>query len=147
MRGCLSSAGTNWPCFLGLDCHCFQNYSFTSCLPSQPTLIADANHSMSTMTEESFGPIVAVQAVDTDEEAIALMNDSHYGLTAAVFTTDMDGFQRIAAEMQCGTVYMNRLVLLYRNKRVCCLMVCIFFCTFPGPTGTMPIKTYFDVAM
>lgn len=74
----------------------------------QPTLITDVNHSMSVMTEESFGPIVAVMPVSSDEEAIKLMNDSQYGLTAAVFTTNVGRFEAVASEMQCGTVYMNR---------------------------------------
>jgi acyl-CoA reductase-like NAD-dependent aldehyde dehydrogenase len=73
-----------------------------------PTLLADANHSMNVVTEESFGPILPVQAVESDEHAVQLMNESQYGLTAAVFTKDTDRFDKIAARMQCGTVYMNR---------------------------------------
>ena len=76
-----------------------------------PTLIADANHSMSVMVEESFGPIVAVMPVDNDEQAIALMNDSPYGLTAAVFTKSLPRFHAVATKMSCGTVYLNRSVL------------------------------------
>ena len=76
----------------------------------EPTLIADVTHDMSVMVEESFGPVVAIMPVSSDEEAIKLMNDSPYGLTAAVFTKNVERFEKIAPEMQCGTVYMNRCV-------------------------------------
>lgn len=70
----------------------------------QPTLLAGADHTMSVMTEESFGPIVAVMPVDSDEQAVALMNDSVYGLTAAVFTKDLARFEAIAADMNSHRV-------------------------------------------
>ena len=55
-----------------------------------PTLLADCTHDMKVMREESFGPIVPVMAVHSDEEAVRLMNDSEYGLTAAIFSTSME---------------------------------------------------------
>jgi acyl-CoA reductase-like NAD-dependent aldehyde dehydrogenase len=57
---------------------------------------------------ESFGPILPVMVVDSDEEALAKMNDSRLGLTASVWTRDRDRAARFARELDCGTVYMNR---------------------------------------
>ena len=75
----------------------------------KPTLLADCNHSMSVMKEESFGPLLPVQSVQDDKEAIDLMNDSDYGLTAAVFTKDKMKMERLfAPQIQTGTVFMNR---------------------------------------
>ncbi|TMW55119.1 hypothetical protein Poli38472_013881 [Pythium oligandrum] len=73
-----------------------------------PTLVADCNGSMKIMQEESFGPIVGVEKVKSDEEAIAKMNASNYGLTAAVFTPSKDRAMRVAGQLSAGTVFMNR---------------------------------------
>jgi len=74
-----------------------------------PCLVADANHSMhGLMVEESFGPIVGVQKVSDDDEAVRLMNDSPYGLTAAVWTRDQERAFRIGAQIETGTFFMNR---------------------------------------
>lgn len=73
-----------------------------------PTVIADCTHKMQVMTEESFGPILAVAPVKSDEEAIKLMNDSKYGLTAAIYTKDSDRAERMATELDAGTIFMNR---------------------------------------
>ncbi len=73
-----------------------------------PALVADANHSMEIMVEESFGPVVPVMRVDSDEEAVRLMNDSRYGLTASVWTRDRARGAALASEIEAGTVYMNR---------------------------------------
>lgn len=73
-----------------------------------PALIADCDHTMEVMTEESFGPIMAVQKVTSDEEALALMNDSQFGLTASVWTTDESRAEKFFTELQTGTVFMNR---------------------------------------
>ncbi|KAF0699739.1 Aste57867_9708 [Aphanomyces stellatus] len=73
-----------------------------------PTLVRDATHEMAIMTEESFGPILGVMAVDSDEDAIAKMNDSAYGLTAGIFTRDFERAQRMAKQLEAGTIYMNR---------------------------------------
>lgn len=74
----------------------------------QPTLIADATQAMRVMSEESFGPIVAVQQVKDDAEAVRLMNDSAYGLTASVWTADLDRASKLAQQLEAGTVFMNR---------------------------------------
>ena len=73
-----------------------------------PQVLTSVNHQMSVMMEESFGPVVGIMKVADDEEAIALMNDSPYGLTAAVWTEDADAAQRIGDEIATGTVFMNR---------------------------------------
>jgi acyl-CoA reductase-like NAD-dependent aldehyde dehydrogenase len=73
-----------------------------------PTLVADASHAMRLMQAESFGPILPVMPVESDEEALALMNDSRLGLTASVWTRDRARAARMAAALECGTVYMNR---------------------------------------
>jgi acyl-CoA reductase-like NAD-dependent aldehyde dehydrogenase len=63
---------------------------------------------MSLMREESFGPVVGIMPVEDDEEAVRLMNDSPYGLTAAIFTRDVDAAARLGQEIETGTVFMNR---------------------------------------
>ena len=73
-----------------------------------PQILVDVDHSMRVMREESFGPVVGIMKVGDDEEAIALMNDSDFGLTAAIWTADMDRAEEIGARLQTGTVYMNR---------------------------------------
>ena len=74
-----------------------------------PCLVADANHSMhGLMVEESFGPIVGVQKVSDDDEAVRSMNDSPYGLTAAIWTRDQERAFRIGAQIETGTFFMNR---------------------------------------
>ncbi len=74
----------------------------------EPTLIADVQQSMRLFQEESFGPIVAIGKVNSDEEALAKMNDSRLGLTASVWTTDPDRARKMAKALEAGTVYMNR---------------------------------------
>ena len=73
-----------------------------------PALLADCTHGMDVMRDESFGPIVAVAPVDGDDEAVALMRDSEYGLTAAVFTQDAARVRDIGRRVGAGTVFMNR---------------------------------------
>jgi len=73
-----------------------------------PQLLTNVNHSMRVMTEESFGPVVGVQSVQSDAEAIALMNDSDFGLTAAVFTRDEAAGVAIGEQLATGTFFINR---------------------------------------
>jgi acyl-CoA reductase-like NAD-dependent aldehyde dehydrogenase len=70
--------------------------------------MVDVNHGMSVMREESFGPVVGILPVDTDEEAIALMNDSPYGLTASIWTADADAALALGGRVATGTCFMNR---------------------------------------
>jgi acyl-CoA reductase-like NAD-dependent aldehyde dehydrogenase len=68
---------------------------------------------MRVMTEQSFGPIVGIMKVNTDEEALGLMNDSPYGLTAAIWTQDSEAAERIGDGIATGTVFMNRCEYIY----------------------------------
>ncbi|NME71328.1 aldehyde dehydrogenase family protein [Flammeovirga aprica JL-4] len=72
-----------------------------------PTILTEVNHEMLVMKEESFGPIIGIQKVNNDEEAIALMKDTEYGLTAAVFATAQQRAEKVLKAMNTGTVYWN----------------------------------------
>lgn len=73
-----------------------------------PQILVNVDHSMRVMMEESFGPVVGIMKVKDDAEAIALMNDSPYGLTASIWTTDYDTAAMIGAQVETGTIFMNR---------------------------------------
>ncbi|WP_435257833.1 aldehyde dehydrogenase family protein [Thioclava sp. FR2] len=73
-----------------------------------PQVLVNVDHSMRVMMEESFGPVVGIMKVKDDEEAIALMNDSPYGLTASIWTNDYDTAAAIGARIETGTIFMNR---------------------------------------
>jgi acyl-CoA reductase-like NAD-dependent aldehyde dehydrogenase len=73
-----------------------------------PQVLVDVDHSMRVMTEESFGPVIGIMKVGSDEEAIRLMNDSRYGLTAAIWTEDEDAAIAIGDRIETGTWFMNR---------------------------------------
>ena len=73
-----------------------------------PQVLTDVTHEMRVMRDESFGPVVGIMPVKDDEEAIALMNDSQFGLTAAIFTADAEAAEAIGQRLETGTVFMNR---------------------------------------
>ncbi len=73
-----------------------------------PQVLVDVDHSMSVMMEESFGPVVGIMKVKSDDEALKLMNDSPYGLTACLWTKDLAAAEKIGQEIETGTVFMNR---------------------------------------
>ena len=73
-----------------------------------PQILTDVTHDMRVMQDESFGPVVGIMKVSSDEQAIALMNDSAFGLTASIWTKDADRAERIGAQLETGTVFMNR---------------------------------------
>ena len=73
-----------------------------------PQILVNVDHSMRVMMEESFGPVVGIMKVKDDAEAIALMNDSPYGLTASIWTRDYDTAAEIGAQIETGTIFMNR---------------------------------------
>ncbi|QFR34259.1 aldehyde dehydrogenase family protein [Ancylobacter sp. TS-1] len=73
-----------------------------------PQVLTGVDHSMSVMTQESFGPVVGIMKVADDAQALALMNDSVYGLTASIWTADLDVAEELGEEIETGTVFMNR---------------------------------------
>ncbi|MBL8832889.1 MAG: aldehyde dehydrogenase family protein [Rhodospirillales bacterium] len=73
-----------------------------------PHVLVDVDHKMRVMTEESFGPVIGIMKVSSDDEAVALMNDSAYGLTAALWTMDAAAAEKLGARIETGTVFMNR---------------------------------------
>jgi acyl-CoA reductase-like NAD-dependent aldehyde dehydrogenase len=73
-----------------------------------PQALVDVDHRMRVMHEESFGPVVGIMRVRDDDEAVALMNDSPYGLTASVWTRDVDAAEAIGERVEAGTFFMNR---------------------------------------
>jgi acyl-CoA reductase-like NAD-dependent aldehyde dehydrogenase len=73
-----------------------------------PQVLVDVDHGMEVMTEETFGPVVGIMAVDSDDEAIRLMNDSRYGLTASIWTRDAEAALAIGDRVETGTWFMNR---------------------------------------
>ena len=73
----------------------------------EPTVLAEVNHKMSVMKDESFGPIIGIMKVKDDKEATKLMQDTEYGLTAAVYTADKKRAEKILKEINAGTSYWN----------------------------------------
>ena len=73
-----------------------------------PQVLVDVDHSMRVMTEESFGPVVGIMKVASDEEAIGLMNDSNFGLTASIWTADEAAAIAVGDRVETGTWFMNR---------------------------------------
>ena len=73
----------------------------------EPTVLAGATHEMKVMREESFGPVIGVMEVEDDGEAVRRMNDTEYGLTAAVYTPDRERAERVLRQVDAGTVYCN----------------------------------------
>ncbi len=85
----------------------------------KPTLLTNVNHDMVVMTEETFGPVIPIMKVKSDSEAIKLMNDSEFGLTASIWTKDTNKGAELAEEVDAGTVFVNR-------------------CDFPSPVRLIP---------
>ena len=102
------------------------NESFLSPPPKgnfvKPTLLTGVTHDMDVMNEETFGPIIPVMKVGNDEEAIRLMNDSEFGLTASIWTKDIAKGEELAESVEAGTVFVNR-------------------CDFPSPVRTRSDST------
>jgi acyl-CoA reductase-like NAD-dependent aldehyde dehydrogenase len=89
-----------------------ENDSFSNPPPKgnfvKPTLLTNVDHTMRVMTEETFGPVVPVMKVKDDKEAVKLMNDSEFGLTASVWTKDTEKGYELAEDIEAGTVFVNR---------------------------------------
>lgn len=73
-----------------------------------PQILVDVRDDMRVMREESFGPVVGIARVDDDDEAVRRMNDSDFGLTAAIYSRDVEAAERIATRLETGTVFLNR---------------------------------------
>lgn len=73
----------------------------------EPTVFVDVNHTMELMREESFGPIIGIQKVSSDAEALELMNDTAYGLTAGIYTQNRERATKLMSELNAGSVYWN----------------------------------------
>lgn len=73
-----------------------------------PQVLTDVDHQMAVMREESFGPVIGIMPVKDDDEALALMNDSAFGLTASIWTSDIEAAERLGRRLETGTVFMNR---------------------------------------
>jgi len=88
------------------------NESFKSPPPDgnyvAPTLLTNCNHEMLVMKDETFGPVIPVMKVKNDKEAIELMNDSQFGLTASIWTKDVEKGNELADDVEAGTVFVNR---------------------------------------
>ena len=92
----------------------------------KPTLLINVNHDMTCMNEETFGPVIPVMRVKDDEEALKLMNDSHFGLTASIWTKDTAQGEELAERVEAGTVFVNR-------------------CDFPSPVSPYEIQRVIDM--
>ena len=92
----------------------------------KPTLLIDVNHDMTCMSEETFGPIIPVMRVRDDEDALELINDSDFGLTASIWTKDIAKGEELAEHVEAGTVFVNR-------------------CDFPSPVS--PYRIYLYIIM
>ncbi|MGE0495147.1 MAG: aldehyde dehydrogenase family protein [Vulcanimicrobiota bacterium] len=73
-----------------------------------PQILTEVNHGMAVMTEETFGPVVGVMPVDSDAQAVVLMNDSRYGLTASLWSRDLEACLELGDQLETGTVFLNR---------------------------------------
>jgi succinate-semialdehyde dehydrogenase/glutarate-semialdehyde dehydrogenase len=76
----------------------------------EPTVVTDVDHSMKLMREETFGPVIPIMTFQTDDEAVRLANDSIYGLTASIFTSDLSRGRSLAERIEAGTVMINEVV-------------------------------------
>ena len=73
-----------------------------------PQLLSNVDHTMDVMTQESFGPVLGIQKVANDTEALTLINDSQYGLTASIYTQDFHRAKKLGAQINTGSVYVNK---------------------------------------
>jgi acyl-CoA reductase-like NAD-dependent aldehyde dehydrogenase len=92
---------------LGATLHCGGHRLGESGHWYAPTVFSNVDHRMALMREESFGPIIGIQKVESDQQAVALMNDSRYGLTAGVYTRDEARARTLLARVNAGSVYWN----------------------------------------
>ncbi|EKV07627.1 Aldehyde dehydrogenase family protein, putative [Penicillium digitatum PHI26] len=74
----------------------------------KPTLLTGVNHDMAVMRDETFGPVIPVMKVSGDDEAVRLMNDSDFGLTASIWSKDVTAAEKLVERVEAGTVFVNR---------------------------------------
>jgi len=74
----------------------------------KPTLLVEVDHRMAVMTDETFGPVIPIMKVKSDDEAVKLMNDSEFGLTASIWSKDTEKAYELAEQVEAGTVFVNR---------------------------------------
>jgi acyl-CoA reductase-like NAD-dependent aldehyde dehydrogenase len=103
-----------------------------------PQILVDVDHSMTVMRDESFGPVIGIMAVENDQEAIDLMNDSPFGLTASLWTQDAVRAEAIADQIETGTVFMNRADYLDPS-------LCWTGCKDTGRGGSLSIIGYHNL--
>ena len=103
-----------------------------------PQILVDVDHSMTVMRDESFGPVIGIMAVENDQEAIDLMNDSPFGLTASLWTQDAVRAEAIADQIESGTVFMNRADYLDPS-------LCWTGCKDTGRGGSLSIIGYHNL--
>jgi acyl-CoA reductase-like NAD-dependent aldehyde dehydrogenase len=103
-----------------------------------PQVLVGVDHSMRVMREESFGPVVGIMPVEGDDEALALMNDSDYGLTASLWTADPERALALGRQIETGTVFLNRAD--YVDPAVCWTG-----CKDTGRGGAMSVLGYHAV--
>ncbi|PKP71472.1 MAG: aldehyde dehydrogenase [Alphaproteobacteria bacterium HGW-Alphaproteobacteria-4] len=103
-----------------------------------PQILVNVNHEMRVMREESFGPVVGIMSVKNDEEAVAVMNDSPYGLTASLWTRDPERAAALGARIETGTVFMNRCDYLDPA-------LCWTGCKDTGRGGSLSVLGYYAV--
>ena len=103
-----------------------------------PQILVNVNHEMRVMREESFGPVVGIMSVKDDDEAVAVMNDSPYGLTASLWTQDAERAARIGAQVETGTIFMNRCDYLDPA-------LCWTGCKDTGRGGSLSVLGYYAV--
>ena len=103
-----------------------------------PQILVNVNHNMRVMGEESFGPVVGIMKVASDAEAVTLMNDSPYGLTCSIWTADAERAATIGAQIETGTVFMNRCDYLDPA-------LCWTGCKDTGRGGSLSMLGYYSV--
>ncbi len=74
----------------------------------QPKVLTNVSHDMAVMRDETFGPVIPIMKVNSDQAAVAAMNDSEYGLTASVWTRDIQRGEALIDQIEAGTVFINR---------------------------------------
>ena len=91
---------------IGLEMFVFKNDDAGTYVT--PQILTGVDHNMRIMKDETFGPVVCIMPVSSDEEAISLMNDSEFGLTASLWTSNLKRAEQIGQKLETGTVFMNR---------------------------------------